>query len=554
MVMMIISLGLLFVGLGMTSAAAGPGSCVGRCGEVFNRGWQCKCDFSCLQHNECCQDFEATCTIAQSCQGRCGEVFRRGKLCECDPLCVLYNTCCHDYKLNCNATVPLSPESYRGRFQSLRATASGKRKSQRNRKSSNSESEEYFTGRGRCPEHLGAQCQGSSGLLNSLTVGLSDSTPSAVSANQLQHGVSSMPVGLLPVIVPSSHSRAPYSPAPGSSLPINNAPSLGIGAPVSPLAHGAVGSKLDAQLVLSPGGAASSMLSQGLSVPAGSRPSTLQDVLQGLGHGGSEGPGTGVFADVDLCSHSPINGLTALINGTILVFKGELFWSVDPISRSVGQPQSITDTLGISSPIDTIFTRANCQGNTYIIKGDQYWRLDGNMVMEPGYPKPLVSEFPGLTGHISAALAVPATRSKPETVYFFKNGEILQSFTFPPDSIPSCSKKPRNSMNTGVLLGGEINIKVSLKGFPTPITSALSMTSPQGSGRYHHYVFSGPLFFSIQISGDLPVLTKPDPSASFAPLPILSQTTVATSSANMAGQNTVLPQPANSIRVWLRCP
>lgn len=77
-------------------------------------------------------------------------------------------------------------------------------------------------------------------------------------------GVSSMPVGLLPVIVPSSHSRAPYSPAPGSSLPINNAPSLGIGAPVSPLAHGAVGSKLDAQLVLSPGGAASSMLSQGL--------------------------------------------------------------------------------------------------------------------------------------------------------------------------------------------------------------------------------------------------------------------------------------------------
>lgn len=31
----------------------------------------------------------------------------------------------------------------------------------------------------------------------------------------------------------------------------------------------------------------------------------------------------GVFADVDLCSHSPINGLTALINGTILAFKGE---------------------------------------------------------------------------------------------------------------------------------------------------------------------------------------------------------------------------------------
>lgn len=47
---------------------------------------------------------------------------------------------------------------------------------------------------------------------------------------------------------------------------------------------------------------------------------------------------------------------------------GELFWSVDPVSRSVGNPQSITDILGVPSPIDTIFTRCNCHGNTYIIK------------------------------------------------------------------------------------------------------------------------------------------------------------------------------------------
>lgn len=57
------------------------------------------------------------------------------------------------------------------------------------------------------------------------------------------------------------------------------------------------------------------------------------------------------------------------------------------------------------------------------IQGDQYWRLDENMVVEPGFPKPLASEFPGLTGTISAALAVPATRSTLETVYFFRNGE-----------------------------------------------------------------------------------------------------------------------------------
>lgn len=42
-----------------------------------------------------------------------------------------------------------------------------------------------------------------------------------------------------------------------------------------------------------------------------------------------------------------------------------------------------------------------------------------------------------------------------------------------------------------VLLSGEINLKVSLKGFPTPVTSALTLPSPQGTDQYQHYVFSG---------------------------------------------------------------
>ncbi|XP_078119462.1 proteoglycan 4-like [Sander vitreus] len=172
------------------------------------------------------------------------------------------------------------------------------------------------------------------------------------------------------------------------------------------------------------------------------------------------------------------------------------------------------------------------------------------MVMEPGYPKPLASEFPGLTGSISAALAVPATRDRPETVYFFKNGDIMQRYTFPRSSTPSCRKKPKRLAHKA---GGEINIKVSLKGFSTPVTSALSMPSPQRSNPYEHYVFSGPLFFRVQISRDLPVLAKPDPYAALAPLPILSPAAVATTSANMAAQNANPPLPANSITVWLRC-
>uniref|UniRef100_A0AAQ6IGD1 Proteoglycan 4a n=2 Tax=Anabas testudineus TaxID=64144 RepID=A0AAQ6IGD1_ANATE len=242
---------------------------------------------------------------------------------------------------------------------------------------------------------------------------------------------------------------------------------------------------MTAHMIPSPGGASLYGSSQGVSGLIGPRPqpSTLQDVAQALGlsvaEGGSEGLDTGLLADANLCSDSPINGLTALHNGTILIFKGELFWSVDPISRSVGRPQMITDTLGISGPIDTVFTRCNCHRNIYIIKGDQYWRLDGNMVVEPGFPKPLAFEFPGLTGTISAALAVPATRSTLETVYFFKNGDLIQRFAFSPGSTPSCSVKPRSSLKTRLVrqadvLSGEINIRVSLQGLPTPVTSALS--------------------------------------------------------------------------------
>uniref|UniRef100_A0A3B4UIH2 Proteoglycan 4a n=1 Tax=Seriola dumerili TaxID=41447 RepID=A0A3B4UIH2_SERDU len=329
--------------------------CVARCGEVFTRGQQCTCDFRCLQYNECCPDFETTCTTAQSCLGRCSEPFRRGQLCECDPQCTHHNTCCPDYQLHC-----------------------------------------------------------------------------------------------------------------------------------------------------------------------------------------------GIFIDVGLCSDSPINGLTALSNGTILIFKGELFWSVDPVSHEAGLPQSITDTLGVSSPIDTVFTRWSCDRNTntntntktYIIKGDQFWSLDGNMVVEPGYPKPLASEFPGLTGTIRAALVVPATKNRPETVHFFKDGEEdrrTQRQTGRKRDTGTDRQKERHGdrqaeRETRGQTGRKrdrqtdrdrsfcINIKVSLKGFPSPITSALTMPNPQKSDRFFHYLFSGP------------------------------------NSANMAPHNVNRAAPANSIKVWLGCP
>ncbi|XP_072296441.1 proteoglycan 4a [Eucyclogobius newberryi] len=257
----------------------------------------------------------------------------------------------------------------------------------------------------------------------------------------------------------------------------------------------------------------------------------------------------------DLCSDAPISGLTALSNGTIVIFKGELFWTVDPVSHHISHPNSISKTLGVPSHIDTVFTRSNCQANVYIFKGNLYWRLDRNLLLEPGFPKPLSHEFPGLTPGLTAALSAPATVSRAETVYFFRRGEIMQRFTFPTSNIPACGITPRGFVKTQVaevLLSQEIHIKVSMKGFPVPITSALTAPIPMKAEIYEHYVFSGPLFFSVSVIEDLPALVGPDyPRPVVLSPPVIVENSV----TNVVTVISDPPHPAeNSLRVWLQCP
>lgn len=42
--------------------------------------------------------------------------------------------------------------------------------------------------------------------------------------------------------------------------------------------------------------------------------------------------------------------------------------------------------------------------------------------MDPESPRSVSKDFGGLTGEITAALSIPATRKRPEIVYFFKKG------------------------------------------------------------------------------------------------------------------------------------
>ncbi|XP_076873516.1 proteoglycan 4b [Brachyhypopomus gauderio] len=215
--------------------------------------------------------------------------------------------------------------------------------------------------------------------------------------------------------------------------------------------------------------------------------------------------------DTNLCSGRPINGLTTLRNGTIAVFRGHYFWILDS-KRNPGPAQGITDVWGIPSPIDTVYTRCNCQGKTYFFKGNQYWRFE-NALMDPGFPKP-VSEGFGLGGHITAALSMPRYRSRRESVLFFKRGGLAQRYTY--RIAPQCgsklavyttSRRVRRSKDPE--LGQEISIR-SWTGFPPLVTSAVSVptTTSIGDG-YKYYIFSQTKYYSLKLEGETPVILTP---------------------------------------------
>ncbi|XP_061681161.1 proteoglycan 4b [Syngnathoides biaculeatus] len=227
--------------------------------------------------------------------------------------------------------------------------------------------------------------------------------------------------------------------------------------------------------------------------------------------------------DTNLCSGRPASAVTTLRNGTIVVFRGHYFWFLNR-NRVPGPARDITQAWGVPSPIDTVFTRCNCQGKTYIFKGNQYWRFENNN-LDPGYPKLVETGFDGLRGHITAALPVPQHRGRRESVYFFKRGGLVQKYSYKFGTSPSCNKKKpqfaiytirnRVARHAESLLGPTINIRTTWRGFPTTVTSAVSVPSYREPEGYRYYVFSRTKSYNIRMDGERPVVppTRETPSA-----------------------------------------
>uniref|UniRef100_A0A673Y5P2 Proteoglycan 4b n=1 Tax=Salmo trutta TaxID=8032 RepID=A0A673Y5P2_SALTR len=201
--------------------------------------------------------------------------------------------------------------------------------------------------------------------------------------------------------------------------------------------------------------------------------------------------------DTNICSGRPVGAVTTLRNGTVVVFRGHYFWVLDS-NRVPGPARGITDVWGVPSPIDTVVTRCNCQGKTYFFKGCNYWRFENGM-MEPGYPKLIRVGFDGLQGQITAALSVPEYRKRRESVYFFKRGGLVQKYSYQSGTSPTCGRKVHYSVYTVrnrvarqavPLLGQEINIRQTWRGFPSTVTSAVSIPTHRKPEGYNYYLFS----------------------------------------------------------------
>ncbi|XP_061596830.1 vitronectin b isoform X2 [Cololabis saira] len=149
-----------------------------------------------------------------------------------------------------------------------------------------------------------------------------------------------------------------------------------------------------------------------------SSPSTQPDA--------THGPTPAAEPDAAPCSGRPFDAFLQLKNGSIYAFRGEYFFELDDKAILPGYPKLIQDVWGISGPISAAFTRINCQGKSYIFKGRQYWRFDGD-VLDEDYPRDISLGFEGIPDDIGAAFAVPApSHSGKEKAYFFKGDKYYQ--------------------------------------------------------------------------------------------------------------------------------
>ncbi|XP_008520987.2 stromelysin-1 [Equus przewalskii] len=90
---------------------------------------------------------------------------------------------------------------------------------------------------------------------------------------------------------------------------------------------------------------------------------------------------------------------------SVFIFKGNKFWAIRGNEEQAGYPRGI-HTLGFPPTVRkidaAIFDKE--KQKTYFFVEDKYWRFDEKrQSMEPGYPKQIAEDFPGIDSKLDAA-------------------------------------------------------------------------------------------------------------------------------------------------------
>uniref|UniRef100_A0ABM5G991 Proteoglycan 4 n=1 Tax=Pogona vitticeps TaxID=103695 RepID=A0ABM5G991_9SAUR len=244
--------------------------------------------------------------------------------------------------------------------------------------------------------------------------------------------------------------------------------------------------------------------------------------------------------EMNLCNRKPADGIVPLRNGSLAVFRGHYYWLLNGTHSPSPCPRKIVEVWGIPSPIDTVFSRCNCDGKTFFFKDSQYWRFTDD-IMDPGYPKLIVKGFGGLNGKITGALSVARHRNRPESVYFFKKGGNLQQYTYKQEGPKKCRKKvvtvkypaykpkaiirrKRRRFERAVrphqvfrsvrvqrypviqirhqpigVLQPEVKVSSYWRGFPKEVNSVISIPNNEKSDGYDYYAFSKDQYYSVDV-------------------------------------------------------
>ena len=127
-------------------------------------------------------------------------------------------------------------------------------------------------------------------------------------------------------------------------------------------------------------------------------------------------------------------------DGSYYVFKGSNYWKLTEDSVEPGYPRKISeDWPGLPNNIDAAVTWTDNQ-KTYFFKGSQYWKFD-NMEPVDGYPRDISVGFEGIPNNIDAAFVWGGNGK----IYFFKNDEYWK---FDPSRKPPVkSDYPRDISN-----------------------------------------------------------------------------------------------------------